>query len=244
MSLLIMAALCAVLGVVCFLIPVGIFMTGVCFFALTAVLAVLWLLKRKNAPKVWSRSLIALTAISAAVVLVAMGAIAYQGRNDVMTDNTPEFVVTLGAQIQGDQPSLTLKKRLDKTAEFLNANPDAIVFVSGGQGADEIQTEASVMARYLTERGIDESRIVQETRASNTRENLMYSAELAEPRGIDTSRVLIITSDFHMARAKYIAHSLGMEPSGLSSETWPWILKVNYTLREVFAFVKAWWAAR
>lgn len=244
MSLLIMAVLCAVLGVVCFLIPVGIVMTGVCFFALAAVLAVLWLLKRKNAPRVWSQILIALTALSAAVVFTAMGVIAYQGRSNVMTDSTPEFVVTLGAQIQGDQPSLTLKKRLDKTVEFLNANLDAIVFVSGGQGVDEIQTEASVMARYLTEQGIDESRIVQETAASNTRENLMYSAELAEARGIDTSRVLIITSDFHMARARYIARSLGMEAYGLSSETWPWILKVNYTLREVFAFVKAWWAAR
>ena len=57
--------------------------------------------------------------------------------------------------------------------------------------------------------------------------------------GFDTSRVLIVTSDFHMCRAKYIAKTLGMEPYGLSSGTWPWILKLNYTLREVFAFCKA-----
>ena len=25
-----------------------------------------------------------------------------------------------------------------------------------------------------------------------------------------------------------------MEPYGLTSRTWPWILKLNYTLREVF----------
>ena len=35
------------------------------------------------------------------------------------------------------------------------------------------------------------------------------------------------------------AKTLGMEPYGLSSGTWPWILKLNYTLREVFAFCKA-----
>ena len=42
-----------------------------------------------------------------------------------------------------------------------------------------------------------------------------------------------------MCRAKYIAKTLGMEPYGLTSRTWPWILKLNYTLREVFAFCKA-----
>ena len=145
----------------------------------------------------------------------------------------------LGAQVQGDRPSLTLQKRLDKAAEFLRAHPDAVVFVSGGQGPDEACTEASVMARVLREAGIDAERIIEEPEASDTRENLIFSAALAKARGIDTARVLIITSDFHMCRAKYIARSLGMEPYGLASNTWPWILKVNYTLREVFAFCKA-----
>ena len=150
----------------------------------------------------------------------------------------------LGAQVQGDGPSLTLKKRLDKTLAFMRENPDKTVIVSGGQGPDEAYTEASVMARYLIEHGADASRIIEEDEASNTRENLLFSAKLAEAAGLDTSRVLIVTSDFHMCRAKYIARTLSMEPYGLASDTWPWILKVNYTLREVFAFCKAFWQAR
>ena len=84
---------------------------------------------------------------------------------------------------------------------------------------------------------------MQETQARDTRENLIFSAELAEKRGVNTESVLIITSDFHMTRAKYIARTLGMTSYGLTSSTWPWVLKVNYELREVFAFVKAWWKA-
>ena len=145
----------------------------------------------------------------------------------------------LGAQVQGDRPSLTLKKRLDKALEFLQAHPDRTVIVSGGQGPDEAHTEASVMAQYLLAHGADASQILEEPQASNTRENLLFSAKLAEEAGFDTSRVLIVTSDFHMCRAKYIARTLGMEPYGLSSGTWPWSLKLNYTLREVFAFCKA-----
>ena len=243
-GLLLAAALCALLGIVCVLLPLHIGMTGLCLLLLAAVLVALYMLKRKNAPRVWSRILIVLTALSVAAVFTAMGAIAIQGRDDGMTQDMPEFVVVLGAQIQGEQPSLTLKKRLDRTVEYLSANPQAVAFVSGGQGTDEITTEASVMKSYLAAAGIAPERVIEESRASNTRENLMFSVELAQARGMDTSRVLIVTSDFHMARAKYIARTLSMEPYGIASDTWPWILKVNYTLREVFAFVKAWWTAR
>lgn len=237
-------ALLAALGAVCLALPLHIGMTGVCLLLLAAVLLALRLLKKKNAPRLWSRLLIGLTAVSMTVIFGAMGYIAVQGRDSVMTkEQTPEFVVVLGAQVQGGGPSLTLKKRLDKTLEFMQEHPDRTVIVSGGQGPDEADTEASVMARYLIEHGADASRIIEEDKASNTRENLLFSAKLAEAAGLDTSRVLIVTSDFHMCRAKYIARTLSMEPYGQASDTWPWILKVNYTLREVFAFAKAFWQA-
>ena len=147
--------------------------------------------------------------------------------------------MVLGAQVQGDQPSLTLKKRLDLALEYLTGHPQASVVVSGGQGADEAYTEASVMAKYLTARGVDESRVLLEEQASDTRENLEFSRTLAQAHGMRTDRVLIITSDFHLCRAKYLAKKLGMEPYGLASRTSPEVLRVNYLLREVFAFVKA-----
>ena len=238
-------ALIALAGAVCLALPLHIGMTGVCLLLLAAVLLALRILKKKNAPGRWSRLLIGLTAAGMAAIFGAMGYIAVQGRDSVMTkEQTPEFIVVLGAQVQGDGPSLTLKKRLDKTLAFMQENPDKTVIVSGGQGPDEAHTEASVMARYLIEHGADASRVIEEDEASNTRENLLFSAKLAEAAGLDTSRVLIVTSDFHMCRAKYIARTLSMESYGLASDTWPWILKVNYTLREVFAFGKAFWQAR
>ena len=239
MTLLIFAAFFAVLGIVCILIPFHIGMTGICLLLLAAVLAALWLLKRKNAPKVWGRILVALTALSMTVIFGAMAAIIVQGRDDVMPEKAPQFVVVLGAQIHGDQPSLTLKKRLDLALSYLNDHPQAKVIVSGAQGADEAYTEAYVMAKYLIEQGVDESRVIQEEQAHDTRENLEYSRVLAEQHGMDTASVLIITSDFHLCRAKYLARRLGMEPYGLASQTWPEILRVNYLLREVFAFIKA-----
>ena len=233
-------ALLAALGAVCLALPLHIGMTGICLLLLAAVLLALRILKKKNAPKHWSRLLTGLTAAGMAVIFGAMGYIAMQGQDSVMTqDETPEFVVVLGAQVQGDQPSLTLKKRLDLALSYLNDHPQAKVIVSGAQGADEAYTEAYVMAKYLIEQGVDENRVIQEEQAHDTRENLEYSRVLAEQHGMDTASVLIITSDFHLCRAKYLARRLGMEPYGLASQTWPEILRVNYLLREVFAFIKA-----
>ena len=112
----------ALLGAVCLALPLHIGMTGVCLLLLAAVLLALRILRKKDAPKVWSRILIALTAVSMAVIFGAMGYISVQGKDSAMTpDETPDFIVVLGAQVQGDGPSLTLKKRLDKTLEFLQA---------------------------------------------------------------------------------------------------------------------------
>ena len=239
MTLLWIACALAALGVAALLLPLHVAMTGICLLGLAVVLALLWLLRRKKCKKGWSVLLISLTAVCMAAVFGGMAVIAVQGRSDSLGSGSPDFVVVLGAQIHGSQPSRTLRERLDLAADYLGKNPAAKAFVSGGQGADETQTEASVMAAYLAGKGIPDSRIVEESEASSTRENLLFSQELARQQGIDTARVLIITSDFHLCRAKYIAKTLGMEPSGLASTTTPWILKVNYELREVFAFVKA-----
>ena len=91
-------ALLTVLGAVCLALPLHIGMTGVCLLLLAAVLLALRILRKKNAPKLWSRLLIGLTAAGIAVIFGAMGYIAVQGQDSVMTqDETPEFVVVLGS---------------------------------------------------------------------------------------------------------------------------------------------------
>lgn len=237
---LFLAGMFAFLGALCIALPFHIAMTGICFLGLSAVCVLLRLVRGKKRERTWRVILLGLTAFCMLTVFGAMLYIDRDGRSDTFeNENAPEFVVVLGAQVQGDQPSLTLKKRLDLAYTYLTEHPDAEVVVSGGQGPDEQYTEASVMAKYLIARGIGEDRIVREEKASDTRENLAFSRALVESLGIDTSKVLIITSDFHLCRAKFLARKQGMQAYGLASQTWPEILRVNYLLREVFAFVKA-----
>lgn len=231
------AAVCAALGALHFATPFHLEMTGLCWLAFAAGFAVLALAKRKNA-----RSLARVVKLAMAVFLAALVAgtgYIILGERDTAEDAAPAYVVVLGAQTHGSRPSRTLRERLDRAAEYLTAHPDCFCVVTGGQGADETQPEAEVMAAYLTAAGIDPDRIAQETQSENTRENLQNAAAIAETRGLDASRVLIVTSEFHLRRASYIAGTLGLTPSQLGSRTTPYILRLNYELREVFALAKA-----
>lgn len=232
-----------VLGAILFVLPYGLSMTSLCLWGYGGLLLIdVW-----TECFSWHRRIrMILVGIGAAVFLfltVGMVYVANGKESQWEQAKTSTYAVVLGAQVQGDQPSRTLRQRLDVGLLYLEENPTGLLVVSGGQGPDEQYTEASVMYNYLERHGADMSRVLQEDQASNTRENLMNSAALAAEQGCDVDKPTIITSEYHLCRARYIAKTLDMEPTGLGSKTTPWILMWNYELREVFALVKAWFVA-
>ncbi len=155
-------------------------------------------------------------------------------------DATPEdarYLIVLGAAVRGDQPSFTLASRLDTALLYLKTHPETAVVVSGGLGRGKEHTEAAVMKRYLIERGIAESRISEEAASTTTWENLRFSKRILEKKADWDGGVMIVTSDYHQFRARYIAARLGLQGSGLSVESKK-ILYLNYAMREYFALLK------
>ena len=152
------------------------------------------------------------------------------------TDAHPGTIIVLGAGVNGSTPSLSMCNRLDAALAYLDANPDALAVVSGGQGEGEDITEAKAMADYLTAHGIDSARIVQEDRSRTTRENLENSFAILRARGYDPANgVGIVTSEYHLYRAKRMARSLGADPAGIAAETTLPSMRINYFIREAFA---------
>ena len=150
MTLYVLAGIFAVLGIVCILLPFHVAMTRLCFLALGAVCLALRLLRGKKHERTGRMILLTLTGVCMLTVFGAMMYIDREGRSNVPEEaDAPEFVVVLGAQVQGDQPSLTLKKRLDLALEYLTGHPQASVVVSGGQGADEPQAQKQTATAAL-----------------------------------------------------------------------------------------------
>lgn len=154
-------------------------------------------------------------------------------------DAPAAYAIVLGAGIKKDQPTPTLQMRLDKALEYLAANPDRKVIVSGGKGAHEEHTEAEVMKRYLVNNGIEANRVLKEEQATTTDENLKFAKDIVKKqRREEISTILIITSDFHMFRAKHIATQYYTHIYGITAKT-PESTRPIYLVREYFAYVKA-----
>ncbi len=152
-------------------------------------------------------------------------------------------VLILGAGVDGTQPSLTLRRRLDAALAYLADKPELPVIVSGCQGMGESISEAECMARYLIAHGVDETSIWKEEQASSTRTNFVFSLALMRLQGVDMNAPFtVVTSDYHIARTRYIAERMGVAPdrivmvsSTLPDSVYYTVLTVNFYVREAFA---------
>lgn len=146
-----------------------------------------------------------------------------------------DYLIILGAKVNGTEPSLILRYRIEAVAEYLQANPDTMVIASGGQGMDEGISEAQCICEQLVKLGVSSEQIIIEDKSKSTRENLEYSAEFLDKR---KAEVVITTTDFHLFRAMQLAKSCGYEHvSGNSAKSVWWLVPTNYT-RECLAVLK------
>lgn len=154
-------------------------------------------------------------------------------------DDQIDYLIVLGAGVNGTSPSLSLLDRLETAAAYLHAHPTCKAVVSGGQGTGEDISEAQAMETYLISHGIARDRILKEEQAENTEQNLLYSYQIIQKETTAPS-VAIVSSEYHLYRAKWIARRLGYHPAGLAAPTSGFFLKINYFLREALAVLKAW----
>lgn len=159
------------------------------------------------------------------------------------TDKNPEapYLVVLGAGVNGTVPSLSLLDRLEAAKAYLDACPEAKAVLSGAQGAGEEITEAECMRRWLTANGISEDRLLIEDKSRSTAENIAFSlAVIAEDGGDPAGRMAIVSSEYHLYRAKFMAREQGAQPLGVAARTRYPVLRLNYFLREAFAVTALW----
>lgn len=147
-------------------------------------------------------------------------------------------VVVLGCAVKQDGPSQLLQGRLNTALSYLQSHPEALCVVSGGQGDDEPISEAACMKNWLTERGIDKNRILEEDRSTNTDENLRFTAALLKEKELP-SRIVIVTDTFHQYRARIHADLYGLESASEAAHA-PWFLQQPYWIREIFGMLKFW----
>jgi len=140
-----------------------------------------------------------------------------------------DFLIVLGNKCMSSHVPPILAGRLDKAIELYSEFKDKPqIIVSGGKSSPQLDTEATLMRRYLLEAGIPDEKIIIEAASINTMQNLEFSA--IKIRNIwhkDTRpRVIIVTSDYHIPRTKFHAKNLNLKVQFAAAQTvkmlkWP-----------------------
>lgn len=157
-------------------------------------------------------------------------------------DDGRDYLIVLGAAVYGDQPSLTLIRRMEGAMDYLERYPDSVAIVSGGMGAGETVTEGEAMYKWMLAQGVDPARLIIEDKATSTEENLENSFAIIRARGDDPQgKVAIVSSAYHLYRAKLFAQKLGVtDAAGVAAPWGYFFVMLNYFIREAFGVTHFW----
>lgn len=224
------------LGIALLCVP-GYSFSGFVTFGIVFVIALYKLLgllatRKEKLARILRRLLSVCLCIGLVAAAVTGGFIISAGIGD--TDTACDYVIVLGAGVNGTEPSLILSERIGRAYTYLTENPEVICIVSGGQGSNENISEAQCMYDHLTQMGIDGSRIWMEDKSTSTRENLRFSLDLIEEKtGSRPETAAVVSNEFHLFRAGLFAKEQGLETVGIPAKTTWSTLYINYFLREI-----------
>jgi len=156
-----------------------------------------------------------------------------------------DCLIVLGARVWPDgRMSNALRYRCESALKAWKAGVAPNIIVTGGQGEDEPDAEASVMREYFIQNGVPETDVFAEDVSVNTIENLSNAREIMRQKGWTTAA--LVTNDYHVERALWIARDVGVDACGIAApspdrlssklfcrfrESLSWVL---YALRRVF----------
>ena len=193
----------------------GFFFSPISWIFLLIVVAIFW--------AKWRKKLL----ISAAVILFLFGnSFLLHEVNlwwepevvkDQDLDNYATGVVLGGyAYYSPENDRITFRENGDRLFQGLRLLQDDRIddlILSGGSGYilyPEMK-ESLYVGAYLTQIGIDEHRVILESESRNTHENALYTKAILEEKGLFNEPIVLITSAFHMPRAKACFEKVGIK---------------------------------
>ncbi|MGG7144453.1 SanA/YdcF family protein [Clostridium nigeriense] len=150
---------------------------------------------------------------------------------DIPNDNYA--IIVLGAGVRNDgTPSDILADRLETSLEVYKANIGSVFILSGDHGREEYN-EVRSMKDYIMKDNIDEKIIFMDHAGFSTYDSMYRAKEIFK-----VDKAIIVTNEYHLPRALYIARKLGIEAYGVKSDKRGYQLMDSYKKREVLAQLK------
>ena len=177
-------------------------------------------------------------------VLVAIGAVALgvvganvavlAGGSAGHVSGAVDCALVLGAGVRDDgSPSDVLRDRLDEALALYRAGRVSRIIVSGDHQTAAYD-EPNAMRVYLESNGVPAESVFMDHAGLDT-----YSSMWRARHVFGASRIVVVTQQFHLARAVWCARSLGMEAEGSAADRHVYRGIAWLEMREVLSRTKA-----
>ena len=151
-----------------------------------------------------------------------------------------DAILVLGAFVFPDgSVSLMLNDRLNMGYELYKAGKSQRILVSGDHGLKEYD-EVNTMKGFLKDKGVPSHAIFMDHAGFNTYQSIYRARDIFQVK-----KIIIVTQEYHLKRALFIARELGLEAYGVASDQHNYgeVMK-QYQLREIAARNKDFFTAR
>ena len=136
----------------------------------------------------------------------------------------------LGCFVESDgTPCDLLRDRLDRGIELYKSGAAPKIIMSGDHGTVEYD-EVNAMKQYAIDSGIPSCDIFMDHAGFSTYESVYRARDV-----FAADKIIIVTQEYHLTRALYIAEKLGVEAYGVASDYHTYSGQASRDLREVLA---------
>ena len=153
--------------------------------------------------------------------------------DDAVTVDDADCIIVLGCFVRADgTPSNMLYDRLDVGCSLYENRAAPKLLMSGDHGQTDYD-EVNNMKNFAIDRGIPSSDIFMDHAGFSTYDS-MYRARYI----FGCKKVIIVTQEYHLYRALYIAEELGIEAYGVAADSREYVGQWTRDLREIAARTK------
>ena len=144
-----------------------------------------------------------------------------------------DCILVLGCGVREDgSPSLMLRDRLEKGIELYENNGAPKLLMSGDHGRKDYD-EVNLMKSYAMERGIPSEDIFMDHAGFSTYDSMYRARDIFR-----AEKVIIVSQEYHLYRALYLAEKLGLEAYGVPAEDIAYRGQTYREFREMLARAK------
>ncbi len=140
-----------------------------------------------------------------------------------------DCVLVLGCGVWGDRPSHMLEDRLLVGIELCKKGASDKLLMSGDHGREEYD-EVNVMKKFATDRGLASEDVFMDHAGFSTYESMYRARDIFKAK-----KVLIVTQEYHLYRAIFIARKLGLDAYGVTSDLRDYGGQIFRDIREILA---------